>query len=641
MGEPTPPETRPKEVRMSVLQRTRLVNPRLGTYFGIFLAAFLALGLLALIFEQLGLQADALRWGLLIGPLALYGVIGISSWTQDPLDFFAAGRRVPAFFTGLGLAVGALGGTGLVALTGLFFLNGFDAWCIANGLTAGLVVMAILIAPYFRKIGTFSVPGYLGRRFENRSVRVIGAALLAVPVLLVIMAEIRVLLFAAGWLIAPPQVGAEGELLSSSMTGPLGLLVAAVLTAITIMGGMRAVGWSGTAAAIAALVALLVPSVIVATMTTNLPLPQFSHGPTLREIGRLEALAGLPIRQLPAFAFELAGNNFETLARRSTRPFGSVGIVSYILMGLTLMAGVAASPWLLPRVNLTPSVYDTRKSFSWALVVMGVLLLTTAGAAVFMRDIALTQLVDKAPAELPGWFRTLISAGAASFDATAIRLQPGSIAFKRDIILAALPIAAGLPATFTYLALVSIIAATIVGATTAIQALATIIAEDGINGLRWEPLPARPRLLVARACLGAVAVTGTWLAALIPADPLTLLLWAFALSGSTAFPVLFLSIWWKRINSLGALVGMVVGFAVAVLAILAGQSSWFGVHSAMAGIFAIPASFAAAIITASVTSRPGRHVLETVRDMRVPGGETLYDREQRLARLKQRQQAPN
>jgi cation/acetate symporter len=204
--------------------------------------------------------------------------------------------------------------------------------------------------------------------------------------------------------------------------------------------------------------------------------------------------------------------------------------------------------------------------------------------------------------------------------------------------LAALPIAADLPATFVYLALMGIVAAALVGAATAIQAMATIIAEDGVNGMRWEPLPARARLLVARVAIIGVVVVGLWLAVLVPTDPLTLLLWAFVLSGSTAFPVLVLSIWWKRINMFGALAGMTAGFVIAVLAILAGHSAWFGVHSVMAGVFAIPASFAAAAVATYLTPAPSRHVLESVRDMRVPGGETLYDREQRLARLKQRQQ---
>jgi cation/acetate symporter len=274
------------------------------------------------------------------------------------------------------------------------------------------------------------------------------------------------------------------------------------------------------------------------------------------------------------------------------------------------------------------------------MVMIAVLLLTMAAAAAFMRDMALEQLVDKAPANIPNWFRSLINLGVASFDPAAARLQPGSIAFKRDGILAALPIAAELPGTLVYLALAGILAATMVGASTAIQALATLLAEDGVNGMRWEPLPSRARLMVARIAMIGVAVTGTWLAALVPADPFTLLLWAFALSGSTAFPVLVLSIWWKRLNMMGALAGLVAGFTIAVLAILAGQTAWFGIHSAMAGVFAIPAGFAAAIITTYMTPAPNRHVLEAVRDMRVPGGETLYDREQRLARLKQRQQRP-
>ena len=204
----------------------------------------------------------------------------------------------------------------------------------------------------------------------------------------------------------------------------------------------------------------------------------------------------------------------------------------------------------------------------------------------------------------------MINLGVASFDPAAVRLQPGTIAFKRDAILVALPIAAELPETFVCLALAGIIAAALVGATTAIQALATVIAEDGVAGLRWEPLPSRARLLVARAATAAVAITGTWLAALVPADPLTLLLWALALSGSTAFPVLLLSIWWKRINLFGALLGMSAGFTAAVLAILAGQTAWFGIHSAMAGVFASPISFAVAII-ATYLSPPGTRMSRT------------------------------
>jgi cation/acetate symporter len=124
---------------------------------------------------------------------------------------------------------------------------------------------------------------------------------------------------------------------------------------------------------------------------------------------------------------------------------------------------------------------------------------------------------------------------------------------------------------------------------------------------------------------------------MVPADPLSLLLWGLALSGSAALPVLVLSVWWKRLNAFGALAGMVAGFTVAVLAVLAGQVTWLGVPSALAAVFGVPAAFAVAMIAARMAPAPGRHVLEVVRDMRLPGGETIHDRELRLLRLQQRQ----
>ncbi len=190
---------------MSLTSRTRFVNPRLGTYFGIFASSLAGLVLLLLIFEQLGTSDTVLRWGMLFGPLVLYAAIGLCVPTQDPLEFFAAGRRVPAGYTGLGIGVAALGATGMVAITGVFFLIGFDALCLMIGGLAGFVIMTVMLAPFFRKFGTFTVPSYLGRRFESKTVRLLSAMLLAVPALLMLAAELRMGAFAAGWLAGQPQ----------------------------------------------------------------------------------------------------------------------------------------------------------------------------------------------------------------------------------------------------------------------------------------------------------------------------------------------------------------------------------------------------------------------------------------------------
>nr|HML44700.1 sodium:solute symporter [Hyphomicrobium zavarzinii] len=140
---------------MPFSHRTGYVNPRLGTYFGIFMSAFVALTLLVLILEGLGVSDSTLRLAMFLGPIAFYAIIGLAAYSSEPIDYFAAGRRVPAFYTGLVLAQTALGATGLVALTGAFFLIGFDALCIVIGGLAGFVVMAVLLAPFFRKFGAF------------------------------------------------------------------------------------------------------------------------------------------------------------------------------------------------------------------------------------------------------------------------------------------------------------------------------------------------------------------------------------------------------------------------------------------------------------------------------------------------------
>jgi cation/acetate symporter len=478
--------------------------------------------------------------------------------------------------------------------------------------------------PYLRKFGAYTIPGYLGLRFDSRLLRLAAAAVVAVPMLLVIAAELRMGLFAAGWLTGQPEP-------------PLAAVLAGTVAATVVLGGMRSVSWANTAAAIATLLALLVPAAVVAALVTNLPFAQLSHGPVLRAIGRLEAIQGVPIPQLPAWAFEFAGLDLEPLARRVATPFGSVGALSFVLTSLTLMAGVAAAPWLLPRSGTTPTVYEARKSLGWATFVLGLLMVTASAVAVFLRDMVMDTLVGQSAHRLPEWFRTLSALGLAAADGHLPRLPLTSFSFKRDAALFALPIAGGYPAIMLYLALAGALAATVAAASLAVVALGHVLAEDVAGGLKGEPAPDRRRLFIARASTVAAAGLGTALALLLPTDPLALLLAAFALSGSALFPVLVLSIWWKRLTAAGAIAGVTVGFAVALLTMFGGEAARVGLPSALAGVIAIPAGFVAAFVVTWLSPRPARALLERVKDMRVPGGETVHDREMRLLRLKQRQ----
>lgn len=606
---------------MPLSHRTGYVNPRLGTYFGIFMSAFIALALMTLILEGLGVDDEALRLTMFLGPIALYAAIGIAAYTREPIDYFAAGRRVPAFYTGLALAQTALGATGLVALTGVFFLIGFDALCMVIGGLAGFVFMAVMLAAFFRKFGAFTIPSYLGKRFDSRALRLIAGGILAVPMLLFMAAELRIGAFAATWFYPMPQSLAVMALVS-------------VIVITLAAGGMRSLAWSSAAQSLAALLALLIPVAIVAVIVTNLPLPQLSAGPILRVVGRAEAAQGLPIILPPALAFDIPGEGLSLIAKRYSDAFGSVGPLAFVIVTLSLASGLACAPWLLPRVAGTPGVYEARKSLGWATLLFGVSMLTIASIAIFMRDY-LTDIVTAAgPVRFPQWFETLQERGILTVAAEGGRPTLASFSVSRDDVLLSLPIVAEMPAALVYLAAGGVVAAALATAGAVALALGNILSEDIIYGLTSQPAKTGPRLIVSRLALGGAAALAGLIALAAPTDPLKLMLWAIALTGASAFPVLVLSIWWKRLNTFGAVAGLATGFGVTVLAIIAGEAGLTGTDGALAAAIGLPAGLVAALSVAYATPAPSRGVLELIRDIRVPGGEILYDREMRHQRRK-------
>lgn len=605
---------------MPTAPRSRLVNPLLGNYYGIFASVFAAIVLLLMILEQLGVADPTLRILISVGFLGLYCAIGIATFTRLPAEYFVSGRRVPAFFSGLNIACTALGGTGLAAISGALLIAGFDALCLGIGLVGGFVCLVVLIMPFLRKFGAYSIPGYLGRRFESPTLRIASAAVLAVPMLLLLVAELKMAASMGAWLT---------QLSEGVVTWMLILSIVLML----VPGGMRSLSWASAAAAIAALGALFVPVVIVAVMITYLPIPQMSHGPVLRSLMRLEASQGISAPIAATMAIDLPGLGLEPILHRFATPFSSVGPAAFLLAAIAVMIGTAGSPALLSRAGTTPSVYEARKSLGWAVLLLGIVLMTLSAYAVFMRDMIMNQLIGVTAH--PEWFRTLVGLGFAGIDERAAAGTLSSFAFKRDTVLLALPIAAGSPAALVYLAAIGIVSAALTGASAAIATLGIMLSEDVVHAPRSELASSGARISRARAAIGLAAVAGGWIAVMTPGDPLELLLWSLALSGSTAFPVIVLSIWWKRANAWGALAGLVTGFIVAAGIIAAGEAVSISLPGAVAAAIGAPVAIATMLIVSIMTPAPGRHVLEIVHELRIPGGETFYDREARLALLQQ------
>jgi cation/acetate symporter len=608
---------------MAVTSGVRLVNPRLGTYFGIFSAAFASLVLMALMFEQLGVSDMGVRLLMFAGPIALCGAIGLLTPASDPNDYFACGRRVPAFFNGLVLAITALGGAGLMALTGAFFAVGFDALCLSLGICTGLVFMGVLLAPFLRKSGDYTVPSYLSRRFENRSLRIVAAAVLAAPLLLLLAAEARFAAYAAAWLTDQPEP-------------VMAVAVVVCACAMVFAGGMRSHTWSASAKAIAALAALAVPATIVALIVSNLPLPQLTHGNILRVITRMEAARNLPFFAAPPLSFEIPPQGLEPLAKRFIQTFGSVGSLAFVLMALVATAGTAASPALLNRPGSTPSVHEARKSFSWAVMIAGAVFLTLPAIAIFLRLMLLDQVVGQPADRLPAWFQALGQVGVARVDATGPTVSFVNISFDRDAVWFALSVAAGFPQALVYLSLAGAVAAAMAAMAAGLLSGANILSEDIVHGLRVEPASDGARIGTSRAALAGLTFVAGWLAVTAPADPLKLFLWSLSFSASAVFPALVLSIWWKRTTAWGAIAGMLTGLAVTAAAILLGEAGAWALPGVLAGAVGLPAAFAATIAASMLSPGPSRNVVNILQEIRVPGGETLYDRELRLQRLKTR-----
>ena len=609
---------------MSFPSRTRLVNPRLGTYFSIFAALFGALFLLSLIFEELSVDESLLRLGLFAGPLLLYVAIGIAVTSKEPLEYFAAGRRVPAGYTGLLLAVIACGGTFLVAGTGAFFFSGFDALVLMMGGLAGFVFMAMLLAPFYRKFGAYTVPSYLGRRFDSKSLRIAAAMVTAVPILLVLSAELHV-----------------GASLASRLTGyGPGLTTAILIAAVIVIvspGGKRSFTWAAVAQSVAALLGLAIVAATIATLVTSLPVPQLTHGPLVRNMVRNEIPQGLSVISAAPFAFDLPGEGFQHLTKPYTQPFGSVGVIGFALGVLMIATGLAAAPWLLPRVAATPSVYDARKSLGWATVLFGIVLLTISSIAVFMRDYVLDFIMTERVGALPQSITDLMSLGFMSLAEGADNGGPigyDAMSFDRDGILFAAGVAVGLPRSYVYLGMAGALAACLASICATTMALSAILAEDVVQGATWEPAASPSRVWIARAFVGVALLCGAILTLLAPTDPLRLLLWALALTSSSLFPLLVLSIWWKRLTRNGALAGMLTGFMVAALSIFLSEAGVLGLPSAIAGVLGMPFAAAVAAALSLAMSETSRHDLEIVRDIRIPGGEIIYDREMRRLGLK-------
>ncbi|MFZ1108489.1 MAG: hypothetical protein WAN43_09110 [Rhodomicrobium sp.] len=615
---------------MTLNYSTPVINPRLGSSFAIFASAYTCLVLLLVVMEQLGLSTLTIDQIIVATPALFYIAIGFMTRTVSAEDFLIAGQRVPAFFNALALISMVFGGSILLGGIGSLFFIGIDAIAIPLGCFAGLILMGVLFVPYWRKAGANTLPGFLHLRFGHRGLRAAAALLMLAPCLIVVVAEAAL----GGKLLAyflplPQTLG-----LSMPPQAFFLILILGCVFLTVVLGGMRSATWTQCAQFVV-LLGILAPLIAVSVMRTNLPLPQLTYGSQLEDITAREAAKGVvTISQAQPLSEALPTTASQPVVRPTERAFSSLRPIDFVLLVFCLAAGVAAHPAFLPRLSMTPTILASRRSLGWAGTVAAFLVLTIPAYAFFTKAMAMEALVGVPASDLPAWARTLQQLGLISLPRNAFdTLNPAAqrVTFERDTLALILPLAGSLPRVFFGLAAASAMAALSACAAGHLVAVGNAVSDDLYHGVLNRTASPSRRLLAARLSMLLLCVLVFVIAGNAAPDPLRWAIAAFSLSAGAFFAVLVLSVWWRRLTAVGALAGLLAGFAVTALILNSGGTPLFGIDALTAAAVGAPVSFAAAIAVSFFSGAPDQYALEAVDELRVPAGETLQSRMQRLA----------
>ncbi len=604
-------------------------NPRLGTSFGIFTSAFASLVLMLIILEQLGLERSWVSQLIITLPVLFYAGIGIVARTANLEDFFISGQRVPPLYNGFALSANLVSGAGLMGLIGSFFFIGYDALPIALGWCTGLGLMAVLFAPYLRKIGAYTLPGYFGIRFSSRFVRLVSAFILFPPVLMLLAAEFRV-----GQITAGAFLDINPNLLLQAGV--------ALATATVLFGGMRSLTWTQCAQFIVVMLGISVPLIAISVMITNLPLPQLAYGGILADMSQLELGRGLTDRALHHLGSALPGPDARALTEPFVALFESVSSADFLALTLCIMLGTAVLPAQIARLATPPSVSAVRKSFGWAALFVGFMVLTIPAYAAFTKYQVLKQLLGVPLSQIPSWGAVLSQLRLVTLSADQLDPALGSakVLFHRDSVALILPVISQFPFVLAGLVGAAAVAAVLAAAGGQLVSLANVLSNDVYHTLFNRLASPARRLLVARVAMVFFAVAAYSIATRDSIDPLRMMIWAISLCAGSFFAPLALSIWWRGLTAFGALCGLAAGFAATagyIVMTLNGGYPWFGTDGLTAGILGAPLSALAAFTGSLLSPRPDAATLDIVDEMRIPSGETVHAR---LARLAARGKAP-
>ena len=575
--------------------------------YGGYAGGFLGFVIILAIAEQMGLPNKIIGYAFVFLTIAVYAYIGILSRTMELSEYYVAGRVVPPVFNGMATGADWMSAASFISMAGGLYLAGYGGLGYVLGWTGGYVLVAVLLAPYLRKFGQFTVPDFLGVRYEGNTARLCGVVVLFCASFTYIVSQC----FGIG-IITSRFLGIPFEI--AIFVGLLGILVCSML------GGMRAVTWTQVAQYIILIIAYLVPVIWLSTTLYGIPIPELTYGQALDEIAQLEKKLGITKPHVAAF----------TDAKGA---FSWVEFHNFWALVLCLMVGTASLPHILMRYFTTPNVRDARKSVAWSLFFIFLLYFTAPAYAAFAKREVYRDVIGQQISSLPAWVQNWSQVGGLltikDGNSDGI-LQLSEFVINQDIIVLSMPEIAGLPYVISGLVAAGGLAAALSTADGLLLAIANALSHDVYYKMIDPRASTARRLVVARVLLVGVAIIAAAVAGTRPAGIIQMVAWAFSLAAAGLFVPLVLGIWWKRTTAAGAVAGMIAGFGLCLFYLVGTRyfdmSLWFGIRNISSALFGLPLAFIVTIVVSLMTQAPSKEMQDFVDSIRTPKGDLAWAR---------------
>lgn len=547
---------------------------------------------------------------------ALY--IGIAFYTKAKTtgDFYIAGKKVHPLANGMATGADWMSAASFISMAGLISFMGRDGSVYLMGWTGGYVLLALLLAPYLRKFGKFTVPDFVGERYYSDIARVVA----------VICAIFISLTYVAG------QMRGVGIVFSRFLTVDIntGVFIGmAIVLFYAVLGGMKGITYTQVAQYCVLIIAYLIPAIFISIMITGNPIPQLGFGDTI---------SGTNVYLLDKL------DDLHTDLGFAAYTNGSKSTIDIFFITAALMIGTAGLPHVIVRFFTVPKVRDARKSAGWALLFIAILYTTAPAVAVFARINMIETLNETEYSQAPGWFKNweetkLISWIDKNNDGVMQvrgKSAENELTVDRDIMVLANPEIAQLPNWVVALIAAGGLAAALSTAAGLLMVISTSISHDLLKKIILKDITDRQELLYARIAATFAVIMAGWFGINPPGFVAQVVAFAFGLAASSFFPAIILGIFSKRVNKEGAVAGMIAGmvFTSGYIMYFKGvfippiaeniPENWlWGISPEGIGTLGMLINF---IVTLSITyfyPPPPKEVQELIENIRVPNEITL------------------